>query len=167
MRFTPESCPVRARTPANFWGPPWTGAEHKPLSCEEDALRRRIADGSLSKTRARAVLTGIDGATPWRTRADFIEALAAISALFPEDMSRKVTGANRTLYQILHAAAAAPRVEWYFNCMRIRHRMPIRMQSLLASGTSSNESLHREVTFSPWGSALLVGSKRVRQERAP
>lgn len=140
--------------------------EDRPLSCEEDALRRRIADGSMSKPRARGILAGLDGSTPWRTRADFIESLAAISALFPEDMSRKVTGANRTLYQILHAAAAAPRVEWYFNCLRIRHRMPLRMQTLLASGTSSNEALHREVHLSSTGYAIVLRLTRVILECA-
>ena len=111
---------------------------------------------------------------PFRCRLEFIEALAALSAVFSEDMSRRVTGANQSVAHILWCAAEPDRCEWFFNNIRYRHTLSSglscsligprdhvsfsktctpaaflvagrKILAFLPSGTASNEALHAEV----------------------
>ncbi|CAE7893205.1 unnamed protein product [Symbiodinium microadriaticum] len=95
--------------------------------------------------KARACIRKLDGSVPFRSRLEFVEGLAAIAAEFPEDMLRKVTGANKAIDQILWCAAAADRAEWLLNNLRWRHRLGLRDLTLLPCGTTSNEALHAEI----------------------
>ena len=82
---------------------------------------------------------------------EFIEGLAALTSLFKHEALRNrkthvrtSTGESKCLRTVLWSGASPDRVEWYFNNARIRTRMPIAYVSMLSSGTSSNEALHRE-----------------------
>jgi len=130
---------------AAAWGPPFNGSGESPLDRAEELCRERILDGSMPQGRALAAVAALDDSKPWYARFAFIEALAALAALHPEDMRRKVSGANKPLSRLLWSAAAPKKVEWYWNCMRVRHSMDRSKLELLPSGTTSNESLHHEI----------------------
>lgn len=102
------------------------------------------------------MVDGLCDDSPWYSRFDFIEALAALAALHSDEVCRKVTGANKPLYRILHAAASATRVEWYFNGIRLRHLIAASRVALLPTGTTSNEAMGTNNTI-PLCSIYLYG----------
>ena len=50
---------------------------------------------------ALRLLDNIDTSTPFRTRVEFIELLAALATRYPDEMNRKVTGANKPVKDVL------------------------------------------------------------------
>ena len=81
-----------------------------------------MVDHSMQKGKASKIVADLDTTVPFRCRLEFIEALAALSAVFSEDMSRRVTGANPVAH-ILWCAAEPDRCEWFFNNSRYRHTL--------------------------------------------
>ena len=61
----------------------------------EQTHRTYIETSALSKRKARKIVEELDSSTPFRCRFEFVEALAALSTIFGEDMARKVPGANK------------------------------------------------------------------------
>ena len=106
---------------------------------------RCILNCSMSVARARLVEGAIDPNEPWHTRCEFLESLAALTAIHKAEVARKVTGANKPLYKLLWSAGAPARIEWLWNSMRMRATLAPHELSLLPSGTTSNESLHAEI----------------------
>lgn len=127
------------------WGVPFVGDASPRLTSSEEGNRAMILDGSMSKARAVAVLNAIDDTKPWYRRADYIEAMAALSAVHHGEMTRKTYMQSRTLARVLYAYTAPDKLEWLWNGLRMRHSMPAAMVALLGSGTSPNESLHAEI----------------------
>ena len=62
------------------WGPLFTGQHARALSAREKYLRYQILTGSMAKSKAECVLGCAENNSVWSDRAQFIEALAAISA---------------------------------------------------------------------------------------
>ncbi len=56
---------------------------------------------SMPSVVAERLLKQLDSSTPFTDRLEFIEYMAALSALYPEEMVRKVTGANKPVKDIL------------------------------------------------------------------
>ncbi len=121
------------------------GVESRPLDREETIGREAILNRSMNVTRARRIEEEPESGKPFYARIQFIEALASLTALYKDEVARKVTGSNKPLYKLLWCAAAAGRIEWYLNNTRLRYTLPPSRHSLLPSGTSSNEALHAEV----------------------
>ena len=48
----------------------------------------------MLQAKAKRIFETLDGEKPFLSRLEYVEALAALAALHPEDMVRKVTGAN-------------------------------------------------------------------------
>jgi hypothetical protein len=130
---------------ANAWGNIYHGDGAIDLDRQEKSLREKILDGSLNPARAREVRDQLNIEKPFYTRVEFIEALAALSSLFPEDVQRRVTGSNKQLSKVLWCAASPDRVEWLLNNIRVRCLVDPARLSLLSSGTTSNEALHSEI----------------------
>ena len=99
----------------------------------------------MSITRARKVYNSVNFESPFYTRVEYIECLAALVALFPDEASKIIPGPKKPVYKVLWNAAAVDRVEWMFNNIRVRHSIPISECQLLSSGTASNEALHAEI----------------------
>jgi len=131
-------------TPDN-WGPIFSDEAPRPLTHSEQLIRAKIQDGSMSQARATAVVASMGPNSPFHSRLQFIELLAAISKLHWADMNRKVQGASKPIKHILWCAAAPDRVEWYFNNIRCRYQLDSTVRGLLPSGTGANESLHAEL----------------------
>ena len=131
--------------PTSTWGSAYTGAEYRPVTRDEELVRDCIGNISMSVHGANRIIDNMDDSRPFTTRVEFIECLAAIVALHPQEARKVAKGANRPLFQILHSAAAWQRVEWYFNNIRTRYLISSSRLSLLPTGTTSNEALHAEI----------------------
>ena len=72
------------------WVDPFYGSEYKPLDRGEELARGQILEGTMSLTRATLVMESLHDGTPWYTRVEFLEALAALVRLFPDEARRMV-----------------------------------------------------------------------------
>ena len=111
--------------PAGHWGPFYRGYEKSPLSRLEQTYRTYIETSALPKSKARKIVEELDSSTPFLCRFEFVSALAALSAIFREDMDRKVTGANKKISHILWCAADPDRVGWLLNNQRFRQTLSL------------------------------------------
>ncbi|CAE7313439.1 unnamed protein product, partial [Symbiodinium microadriaticum] len=145
LRAILQKLSVRSsRCTENTWGTIFRGDNAKPLTHEEQKARSQIEDRSMPLKKATAVLEHLNASVPFFERAEWSKSLAALAAVYRQDMDRVVPGPNRKVYELLHSAAAAERTEWYFNNLRARHAIATSRLSLLPVGTTSNESLHHE-----------------------
>ncbi|CAK0832929.1 unnamed protein product [Prorocentrum cordatum] len=74
---------------AQFWGAPFDGTNAPSLRPIEERARQQMLDHSLSKSRVQSVIDNVSAELPWRTTRDFIESIAALSALVPEELARR------------------------------------------------------------------------------
>ena len=98
-----------------MWGPAFSGANAPTLLAPEEFLRNQILEGSMPVRRAKNILNGLAGRTMWRARIEFIESIAALSAVYREDVVRKLPGTKRPRFKILWASTALDKAEWLFN----------------------------------------------------
>ena len=105
------------------WGGYFRGYEERPLSMLESRRRDLITSGTMVVTKAKRIVDRLDSEVPFGCRLEFIDALAALAAVFRHDMTRKVTGANVPLHHVLKCACAPDRLEWLFNNLRWRHSL--------------------------------------------
>jgi len=132
-------------TPVEQWGFLYTGHEEVVYSAAEEDMRNLIMSGGMSPQRASSVLNHLEDDKPWSCRLDYIRALAAIAAAFPQEMAKKTYVLGRSVGHILWCAAAPEKVAWLFNALIVRRSLPNTWMTLLPSGTTSNESLHAEL----------------------
>ncbi|CAE7888505.1 unnamed protein product, partial [Symbiodinium necroappetens] len=130
---------------AEHWGGTYRGSDSRPLNQIERTRRTSIETSSMQKAKASKTVEDLDTTVPFRCRLEFIEALAALSAVFSEDMSLRVTGASQSVAHIPCSAAEPDRCEWFFNNIRYRHTLSRKIIAFLPAGTASNEALHAEV----------------------
>ena len=67
--------------------------------------------------------------------------------MYGDELDRKTFVAGKTSRKIIWCAAAADRIQWYFNGIRLRHSLNPSFLPLLGSGASPNESLHAEINL--------------------
>ncbi len=125
------------------WGNFFSDQDAK-LTSREEALRSQILDGSMHESKARRLLTKGEAATVWVSRVEFLEQLAAISSAFRSEVVKK-TEEGKSVSQLLWQAGQPDRLEYLFNNLRVRSAMSAVENSLLPTGTTSNESLHAEI----------------------
>lgn len=111
----------------------------------------------MSLPLAERILSEVDPTCPWRTVDSFVESLAALSAVYRTEITRKTHQAGVTLAKLLSNMAAPGRVQWLFNNLRILHSVPPQQRSLMATGTTSNEAFHSQVCFGGKGPLCVVG----------
>ena len=83
--------------------------------------------------------------SPWYAREDMVNTLAAISSLFPEEMSRRRKAGCPTTRETLGLCAQPERLEWLLNGMRHNHTVSAPLRLLRPVGTTGNEALHAEL----------------------
>ena len=108
-------------------------------------MAQRISDCSLDTEHACRIVSSFNGEKPYGSVFEFIQALAALTAVFKDEVQNKTDARSKKLKDVLASAAAPDRIQWYFNNLRMRHALPSRYWSLLSSGTSPNEALHAEL----------------------
>ena len=62
---------------------------------------RHIKNSTMPVSKARRIQNSINPNIPYMTRTDFMEDLAALSALYPEDIKRVARSTNRPLWRAL------------------------------------------------------------------
>ena len=123
---------VNEALPSNHWGNFHRGYNVGGLNHAENVCRNHIENSSMPKARARRVVESLDTSMPFLSRIEFIECLAALSAMFPEDMDRRVTGSNQRVAHVLWCAADPDRAAWLFNNVRWRHSLGPRLRTTYA-----------------------------------
>lgn len=141
VKFTTHDANVQG----NIWGPVYEGGVAPAQTEQEKRLRAQILDASMSKYRARRVLQAMEALLLWPTRIEFIEAVAALAAIYQQDMQRKLDGTRLTVAKVLHSVTSEDKIEWLFNNLRYRQFLPPNVRMLMPSGTTSNEALHAEL----------------------
>ena len=117
--------PVDEKVNVARYGKLYHGHEDRCLTAVESKTRDYIESGRMLRSKAKRIVEQLDGSTPFRTRLEYIESLAALACVFPEDMSRKVTGANQKISHILWCSCAPERLEWLWNNIRWRHMIRV------------------------------------------
>ena len=93
-------------------------------TAEENAMRDLILSGAMSPHRAIAILNNLDVEKPWYRKLDYIQGIAAVSALFPKEMQRKTYVAGRLMRSVVWSATANDKLAWYWNGIIVRRSMP-------------------------------------------
>ena len=107
----------------DHWGSLYRGHDSRGPSQAERTRRTCIETSAMQKAKAQQIVDGLDSSAPFTSRFEFVEALAALAAVFFEDMDRKVTGANQKISHLLWCSADPDRAEWLFNNLRWRHTL--------------------------------------------
>eukprot|EP00438_Fugacium_kawagutii_P009806 Skav233854 [mRNA] locus=scaffold2551:141782:143090:+ [translate_table: standard] len=141
MKFTSFDASIRS----NIWGPFFDGSAPVACSLQEETLRKHILNSSLAKARARRVIDASLNLKTWPTRLQFVEAMAAVSAVHVNEMGKKIDGGQVTVAKMLHSVTSAEKAEWLLNNLRYRQFLSAPVRGLLPSGTTSNEALHAEI----------------------
>ena len=102
-----------------------------------------LEHGSMPELHAKRLLLNIDHACIVN-REQIVECLAALVRLFPDEIKKQAPDGRR-LHAILVSFAAPARLEWVLNFRRARQHIVRKDVDFLATGTTSNESLHREM----------------------
>jgi hypothetical protein len=79
---------------------------------------------------------------PWRSRLDFVKAIAALCAVYPEEARIKTQDAGKSIRQLLWNLTSPQTCEWLFNNLRSIARMSSSRRPLMPSGTTANEAIH-------------------------
>ena len=108
------------------------------LSHAEKVCRDSIETSSMAKSKASRIVQDLDMSKPFLSRFEFIQSLAALSAMYPDDMNRTVTGANQRLAHMPWCAADSDRAAWLFNNTRWRHTLSLRPR---VTGVKSPETI--------------------------
>ena len=90
-----------AGLPRNLWGTVYCGADDRQLSPREEIARQQIYDSSMTTTRANSLVGALEPNSPFYSRLEFIELLAALSKIHVDQMRLKVQGASKPLKHIL------------------------------------------------------------------
>ena len=133
---------LRANGSAPGWGRVFDGTDPPVLSTIESRARDQILLTNMSAGKARSVLKALNPETPWETTGAFIDALAALTATYPEEVKRRSHAGGVQIKRLLFNIAAPSRMQWFFNIMRFRHTLDESLIPLLGSGTGRNESAH-------------------------
>lgn len=96
--------------PAGGCGAPYHGSSDARPTFEEEVLSRQIRQRTMPPARARTVLESLDFQKPFTSRVEFAETLAALSAVYCDEMVKMVPGPNRTVCEILASAVHPSRV---------------------------------------------------------
>ena len=116
-----------------------------PCSTCQETFRDMIWPGRMSVVRAARVANTLQVDVPWYSYADYIEALAALAALFPDESRRKTHVAGQSVAKLFYNATRGDRLGWACINIRMRRSVPRSMLAMLGSGTSPNEALHAEI----------------------
>ena len=104
-----------------------------------------LIQGTMPQHRAQCIQRSLNCDTVFFTRVEFIECIAVITRLLPEETVRQVPGHNKSVRAFLHCVTAPDRIEWLLKNLRMKHSIAPEFRPLLPTGSTSNESLHAEI----------------------
>ena len=111
-------------------------------NARETAAREMILNGDMGEVTAKKILLGM-GTMLIRSRFDMVQCIVALKKLFPDEVT-KMCPDGRRINQVLYTFSAPHRLEWLLNFRRAKQHLVRRDVDFMATGTTSNESLHKE-----------------------
>lgn len=118
----------------------FTGSANPEHTKKEKDLMNYIGGRPMRKQDAKKILLNMNPNVALKSRAEFIELVAAMVAIYPEKLDVKTD--KTTLRNMLIAACQPSRIEWYMNNIRFRSRLSSDENAWMGAGTTRNENLH-------------------------
>ena len=104
-----------------------------------------IIDGRMPIANAMSYVESIDFNLPFINRLSFIKAIAALVALYPEEVKRPVAPGPLKIRSVLYNACLMDSLEYKLNHTRLLHLTTDPLRNFIASGSTSVEALHSEL----------------------
>ena len=114
------------------------------LSALEERKVQRIRNQSMRPAIAKRVVDNIDPNTAFRNRGEYMDCLAALTAMFPSEVRKRATS-GRMVKDILATSCRPDRLEYMLNEARFTRTLSTRQRELFQSGVCGNEAFHYEV----------------------
>ena len=150
------TAPPRIATVA--FSSPFKGFSATPLILAEADKRNLILSGRMSHAAAGRILDNLSSDVPWKSRYEYIEAMAALASLRAQEMARKNSRPERNRLSTFVQCLLPGSLRWFANNMQARCKHPARFHALLPSGTISNEALLSEVEAFLWQESSTLPS---------
>lgn len=119
------------------------GSKQVERSRDEEVAFKKVGGQTMPLATAKRILEGMDPNAPYRTRSEFVRVIAAFVSLHPQRLHMK-TG-KTTIHKMLIAVCDPSRIEWLLNQSRYRATLAANDNELLATGTTANERMHKEI----------------------
>jgi len=104
-------------------------------------LLRLVLRPVLSAT-AKSVASNVQSTRRFKSRMEFVRCLAALVALYPDEVRRKVAGRGGTIHSMLVRTGDPSKAEWLLNYTRQKQALTESEAERVPFGTASNEALH-------------------------
>ena len=137
-------CRIVARDSQGPSGPYYDGSSKPQATDEEITLLQAIEDCSMPEREAKRLAADLFEIEALTNRLEIVRHVAALCSLFPEEVNRTAFD-GRKLFLVLRTTFAPGRLEWLLNFPRYLHSLDGHEKAFLATGTTTNESLHREL----------------------
>ena len=122
----------------------YDGAGALKIDPAEKRAIHLLTNRCMTKREAEKLRSDLDVEKPFTCRAEFVLLLAALVAIWPDEVE-KITMSGKPIFRSLVHIAEPDRIEWLLNGTRFRLRCSTEVVEMLAVGTTSNESLHMEL----------------------
>ena len=112
---------------------------------EETELRNDVTEGTMEPAEAEALVKGLSDISFIPDRTSFVRHIAALRVYWSGCVTRKLGTSTGTIGELLTRICTPSRLEWLFNFRRFLAAVPPHRRSVVATGTTTNEALHREL----------------------
>ena len=107
-------------------------------------MRTLVATGTMLKANAKKLIGQLDLSIPFSTRLQFIRSVAALVALYPDEVAKTTTD-GKTLQHFLWNSCEAKVIEYKLNYTRLLHKVDNTLRPFISAGSTSIEALHSEI----------------------
>ena len=145
LRQVVSKCTNWHRDCADFLGEVYDSADPPPCDLEETELRNDVAEGTMEPAEAEALIKGLSQLHYLPDRKSFVRHVAALRVHWGGCMGRKLGTSHQTIGELLVRICMPSRLEWLFNFRRFLATIPAHRRLVVATGTTTNEALHREL----------------------
>ena len=130
---------------ADHLGEVYNSADPPGSDLEETELRNDVTEGTMEPAEAEAIVKGLRHIPYLLDRKSFLRHIAALRVYWGDCMGRKLGTSTGTIGELLTRMCSPSRLEWLFNFRRFLATVPTHRRSVVATGTTTNEALHREL----------------------
>ena len=123
-------------------GKPFVEGQQIIFSTEERRLRQQILQCSMQLATANRRLSKLDGDVPYLNHKDWIADLAALCAVYKDEVSVSTTQKNTKICKMIWNMTSANKIGFYFNSLRRLDLAPPQQRPQLSSGTSAVETMN-------------------------
>ena len=108
-------------------------------------MQQHVTPGRMPLAAAKETIAAIDDTKPWANKLEFITAVAALVALYKDDVATSSTMRSRRVKDLLASMCKPPKLEFLLNNQRARHGMPYSTIRLLPVGTTAVEACNKQI----------------------